>query len=128
MTGGPRPAAGMPPGWPGAVRPPSVPGWERSAAAWLFDLCPADYRGHAVLQRHPVALVHLAAAHVDADLEALRQARGRARSRLTERLGGVVVAELLAALDVEEARLLGARRGVALVAEALDGARHVPRL
>ena len=37
-----------PPGWPRSVRPPGVPGWEESAAAWLLDQCPPEYRGIAV--------------------------------------------------------------------------------
>ena len=35
-----------PAGWPREVRPPGAPGWERSAAEWLLDLCPADWRGY----------------------------------------------------------------------------------
>ena len=52
----------VPPGWPPGVLPPQAPEWERSAVAWLFDLCPPDYRAHEVLRRHPVVLAREAAA------------------------------------------------------------------
>jgi hypothetical protein len=116
-----------PPGWPGEVRPPDAPGWERSAVAWLLDRCPADYRGHPVLSRHPLALAHLAACHVDAELAGLRAARAGARTALIG-LPPSALGETLAALDSEEARLIAARRGVALVTGGLRGERHVPRL
>ncbi len=118
----------VPPGWPAAVRPPGAPGWERTALAWLLDLCPADYRGHAVLTRYPLALCHLAAAHVGAGLTALRQARSSARTVLSEALDPPALVELFETLDVEEARLLAARRGVELLDGALRGRRYVPRL
>ena len=118
----------LPPGWPAEVHPADVPGWERTALAWLFDLCPADYRGHGVLRRHPLALCHLAAAHVEAGLTALRQARSSARAALAATLDPPGLAALFEALDVEEARLLAASRGVRLVDAALRGHRYVPRL
>ena len=45
-----------PPGWPREVRPPDTPDWEVTAAAWLLDLCPPDYRGYTGLRRHVVEL------------------------------------------------------------------------
>jgi len=122
MTGRP------PPGWPDAVRPPEVAGWQHTATSWLLDLCPADYRGYAALTRHPLALVHLAGAHVGADLTALREARASARAALSEVLDARSLAEVLGVLDVEEARLIAARRGVILVEQALRGRRYIPRL
>ena len=50
-----------PAGWPERVRPPGSPEWELSAVAFLFDCCPADFRGYAVLQRHPLVLARFAA-------------------------------------------------------------------
>jgi hypothetical protein len=119
---------GRPPGWPDGVRPPEVAGWQGSATSWLLDLCPADYRGYSVLTRHPLALVHLAGAHVGADLKALREARAGARASLAEVLDARSLAEVLGVLDIEEARLIAARRGVTLVEQALRGRRHIPRL
>ena len=91
---------GVPPGWPEQVLPPQAPDWERSAVAWLYDLCPPDYRAHEVLRRHPVLLARFAAGHVAAGVAAAREGR----------------------------RLLQAGRQVALVDAALRGERHVPRL
>lgn len=124
---GPTPRS-VPPGWPAAVRPPQVEAWQRSAVSWLLDLCPPDYRGHPVLTRHPLALCHLTVAHVEAGLNAIRQARSSARTELSAVLDTPTLAELFEALDVEEARLIAARRGVQLVGEALRGRRYVPRL
>ncbi|MGH8869045.1 MAG: hypothetical protein ACRDYU_13750, partial [Actinomycetes bacterium] len=59
-------APAVPPGWPSEVRPPGAPGWERTAVAWLFDLCPPGYRAHEVLRRHPAVLARFAATHVEA--------------------------------------------------------------
>src|SRR5205823_5855961 len=55
-----------PPGWPRQVRPPDAPGWEHTAAAWLLDLSPPDYRGYPVLRRHLVVLARFAALHLEA--------------------------------------------------------------
>ncbi len=118
----------LPPGWPCAVRPPDVAGWQDTARSWLLDLCPADYRGYPALTRHPLALAHLAAAHVSADLAALREARGSARTALSQALDARSLTEVLGVLDVEEARLIAAHRGVTLVEQALRGRRHIPRL
>ena len=49
-----------PAGWPREVRPPGAPGWEASAAAWLLDLCPADWRGYPGLRKHLVVLARFA--------------------------------------------------------------------
>ncbi|MFZ0531016.1 MAG: hypothetical protein WAL91_10840, partial [Propionicimonas sp.] len=57
-----------PPGWPDRVRPPEAPDWERTAVAFLFDCCPADYRGYPVLRRHPVVLARFAAQFVESQV------------------------------------------------------------
>lgn len=118
----------VPPGWPKAVPPPEVDGWQRRAVGWLLDLCPPDYRGAAVLQRHPVVLAHLAAHHVEGQVEAQRRAAATLRAALAGQVPPAVVEEALEVLDAEEARLLDARRGVRLLADALRGRRYVPRL
>ena len=51
-----RSGAAVPPGWPPLVPPPESPGWQVSAASWLLDFCPADYRAYAGWRRNPVAL------------------------------------------------------------------------
>lgn len=120
--------ARLPPGWPAAVRPPSAPHWERTAVAWLLDLCPAEYRGHPVLLRHPVALARLAGLNVEAGVHAARRALATSRADLSDVLTPVAIAELLEAVESEEARLVAARRSVALVEDALRGLGYVPRL
>jgi hypothetical protein len=118
----------VPPGWPPEVRPPDTPGWERSAAAWLFDLCPPDYRAHDVLRRHPVVLARFAVHHVQAGIEAARQGLGTARAELRDVVDPETVAAAVAAYEREGARLVAASRAVGLVEEALRGRRFVARL
>src|SRR4029078_4800710 len=76
----------LPPGWPGQVHPPGTPDWERSAMAWLFDQCPADYRGYDVLRRQPLVLARFAATALDAAIGAadvgLRTVRVELRDRV----------------------------------------------
>jgi len=117
----------VPAGWPAEVRPPGAPGWERTATGWLFDLCPPDYRGHAVLTRHPAVLAWLAGHHVEGQVEATRRALATARSELAA-VPPPVLRETLDAVEAELARLVGAQRAVGLVAQALSGIRFVPRL
>ncbi len=80
-----------------------------------------------MLTRHPLVLSRVAAHHVRAAVEGNRQARGRARVELRERVDAAVMEEVLLALDAEHARLLAAARAVDLVDQALLGRRFVPR-
>jgi hypothetical protein len=121
-------SASVPPGWPEQVPPPEHPGWQHRAAAWLFDLCPPDYRGHGVLRRHEIVLAHLAAGHVEASLQGVARGIATLRADLADAVPPAAVDEALEALDHERARLLRAQRGVALVEQALAGRRYVPRL
>ncbi|WP_088282682.1 hypothetical protein [Kineosporia sp. A_224] len=118
----------VPPGWPADVRPPGSPDWERSAVAWLLDLCPPDYRGYPVLVRRPVALAWVAVRHVEAAHEGARRALAGVRTALSDAVEPQALAALVEALETEVARLLGTSRAVGLVEEALRGRRHVPRL
>ena len=118
----------VPPGWPVEVLPPQAPDWVRSAVAWLFDLCPPDYRAHEVLRHHPVVLARFAAGHVEAGVEAARGGLRTLRSDLRELVAPDVVAAALAAYDREGRRLVQTGRQVQLVDEALRGQRFVPRL
>jgi len=117
-----------PPGWPRGVKPPAVAGWEETAAAWLLDQCPPDYRAHDVLRRHPLVLARFAAHHVEAALEGARSAYASARRELGDRVPPEVVDASLRALEAEGARLSRTSREVALVEDALLGARWRPRL
>jgi hypothetical protein len=118
----------VPPGWPEQVLPPQAPDWERSAVAWLFDLCPADYRAHEVLRAHPVVLARMARQHVEACVEAARAGIRTARADLSGLVAPEVVEATLAAYDREGRRLVAAGRAVELVESALQGERWVPRL
>jgi hypothetical protein len=118
----------VPPGWPAAVLPPQAPDWERSAVAWLFDLCPPDYRAHEVLRRYPVLLARFAAGHVESAVEAARHGIRTARAELNGVVPPEAVEAALAAYEREGRRLVLTGREIALVDAALRGERHVPRL
>ena len=118
----------IPPGWPAEVLPPAAPDWERSAVAWLLDLCPPDYRAHEVLRRHPVVLARFAAEHVEAAVQAARVGLATVRTDLRGVVPPDAVEAAIVAYEREGARLAGARRGIAMVDRALRGERFVPRL
>jgi len=117
-----------PPGWPRQVRPPGAPGWEHTAAGWLLDICPPEYRGYAVLRRHEVVLARFAALHVEASQAAVRRGLSEARSVLRDVAEPETADAAVQAWQAEEARLVAVRRAVSLVEEALRGRRFVARL
>lgn len=121
-------AAPLPPGWPDAVRPPQSPEWERSAVAWLFDLCPPDYRAHEVLRRYPVVLARLAREHCVAGVQAATQGLATVRADLAGTVPPEAVEATVSAYEREGARLQRAAAAVELVEDALAGRRWVPRL
>ena len=118
----------VPPGWPAEVLPPQAPEWERSAVAWLFDLCPPDYRAHDVLRRYPVVLARFAGEHVRSAVDAARAGLRTTRADLDGVVPAEAVEAALAAYDREGRRLVRTARQVALVDAALRGERWVPRL
>lgn len=118
----------LPPGWPEQVRPPESPDWEQSACAFLLDCCPADYRAHAVLRRHPVVLASLAGQFVESQIRASREALAHARAGLGRFVDATVLDDTVDVLLTEEARLVRTRRAVALVEEALRGRVFIRRL
>ncbi len=121
-----RPVA--PPGWPKQVRPPDTPDWEVTAASWLLDLCPPDYRRYAGLRRHVVVLARFAVLHVEANQAACRRGLSEARADLGQVADLPVVEAAVQTFQLEQARLLAVRRAVGLVEEALRGRRYVARL
>jgi hypothetical protein len=117
-----------PPGWPPEVRPPDTPDWERTAAAWLLDLCPPEYRRYEGLRRHVVVLARFAVLHVEANQAACRRGLSEARADLGQVADLAVVDAAVQTFQLEEARLLAVRRAVGLVEEALRGRRFVALL
>jgi hypothetical protein len=117
-----------PPGWPRQVRPPGAPGWERSAVAWLLDICPPEFRSYPVLRRHDVVLARFAVLHVEACQAAVRRGLSEARAALREVADLAAVEAAVETWQTESARLLAERRAVGLVEEALRGRRFVARL
>jgi hypothetical protein len=117
-----------PPGWPAGVRAPGAPEWERTAVNWLLDVCPPEYRGYAALRRHPVVLARFAVLHVEAGQAAVDRGLSEARGVLRDVAGPGEVAAALEIWGREAARLLGVRRAVGLVEEALRGRRYVARM
>ncbi len=117
-----------PPGWPGQVRPPGAPGWERTATAWLLDICPPEFRSVQVLRRHDVVLARFAVLHVEACQAAVNRGLSEARGGLREVADDLVVEAAVETWQRESARLIGVRRAAGLVEEALRGRRFVARL
>ena len=117
-----------PPGWPRQVRPPDAPDWETTAAAWLLDLCPAEYRRFAGLRRHVVVLARFAVLHVEAQQAATRRGLSEVRADLKDVASQAVVEAAVQTFQLEDARLASVRREVGLVEEALRGRRYRLRL
>jgi hypothetical protein len=105
-----------------------VPGWDRRAIAWLFDLCPPDFRGYELLRRQPVVLARMAAENVAASVEACRKGLATARSDLRDLVPPEAVEEAIALYEREGVRLTAVAGSVRLVEAALQGRRFVPRL
>ncbi|HET7683811.1 MAG TPA: hypothetical protein VFK34_09110 [Marmoricola sp.] len=121
-----RPVA--PPGWPGQVRPPDAPDWERTALNWLLDVCPPEYRGYPALRRHPVLLARFAVLHVEACQAAVNRGLSEARGQLRDVADEQAVEAAVLTWQRESARLIGVRRAVGLVEESLRGRRFRARL
>ena len=109
-----------PPGWPRDLPPAETAAFDERVVPWLLDRLPGDIRASA-LRRHPVALATYAMHHLDGCLVGARSAYARARVELGETLGPAILADVLAALEAEGARLLQSRRESALVLAALVG-------
>jgi hypothetical protein len=120
--------AALPPDWPEEVGPPGAPGWERSAVAWLYDLCPSEYRRYPLLSRHPLLLARLACQEAESSLHAARRGWSTARADLQGQVEPQVIDALFGMYAQEGPRLAALTRSVRLVSEALAGVRRRPRL
>jgi hypothetical protein len=110
------------------VPPADSPGWQVPAVSWLLDHCPADYRGYASWRKNPVALAWVAARHIDAQLEAIRQAYREVRVDLGDLVSTEALSQIQSDLEAEGLRLRASARGAGLLYDALQGRRYVPRL
>jgi hypothetical protein len=122
------PQAYSPPGWPSRVRPPNTPDWEATAAAFLLDCCPSDYRAYPVLRRHPVVLARFAAEFVESQVRASADGLAGVRTSLADHVPPEVVQSAAEAWAEQGARLVRLRREVGLVEEALRGKVFVRKL
>lgn len=109
----------LPPGWPRAVPPPVGEGWVPDAVAWLLDRCPPEYRGIAVVRNHPRVLVAFAQSQVQAQRDGTDRALRGVRTRLRGE-DPRVIAQAVAALESEQARLELLERSVEALSDALD--------
>jgi hypothetical protein len=117
-----------PVGWPSQLPPPGSSEWQERASAWLFDLCPGEYRSYELLRRHPVILARLAHAHINAAIVAAREGWTRARVELKELVDPATVDGAISMYEREGARLAALLREVSLVETALaDHASRQPR-
>lgn len=96
--------------------------------SWLLDHCPADYRGYPGWRKNPVALAWVAVRHIDADLEAMRQAYREVRVDLGDLVSTEALAEIQSDLGKEGLRLRASARSARLLYDGLQGKRYVPRL
>jgi hypothetical protein len=81
-----------------------------------------------VIARHPVIAARLAARHVEAAAQGCRHAMSTIRADLADAVPPPAIEQAIEALEAEQARLLAAARGVALVEQALRGRRFASRL
>jgi hypothetical protein len=112
----------VPRGWPAGVWPPTEPGWQDTASAWLLDQAPPEWRLVSVLRRYPNVLAWLTVHHLDAQLRAARNAW----IDLPQDENAPVaqeIREMLAEVGPELARRL---RGAQYLQAALDDVRNRP--
>ena len=122
------PVSVAPPGWPESVRPPGAPDWDKTAVAYLFDCCPADFRGYRVLRHHPLVLAQFAEHFVEGQCRAVQEGLASVRTALKGEVRPDVV-ETAAEIWLEQgAALMRTRRAVGLIGQALRGRTFLAKL
>jgi hypothetical protein len=111
----------LPPGWPQQVSFPGSEEWPRTAAAYLLDCCPADFRGYQLLRRHPVVLARFASHVVDGQIAAARHGVADVRTSLNRHVDPPVLEAAVEIWLEQAARLALTRRAVGLLEEAVRG-------
>ena len=96
--------------------------------AYLFDCCPADFRGYRVLRLHPLVLARFAVHFVAGQCQAAQEGLAGIRTSLDGRVPAPVVEAAAEAWLEQAARLVRTKRAVGLVEEALGGQEFTPRL
>lgn len=115
--------SGYPPGhWPAGVHPPGAETFEQTAAVWLFDQLPPDYRLHGVLRRYPVVLARLACEHITASLESARAGYRAARVDLRGHLPAHALEQVMEVYLTEGRRLAETLKEAEAIDRALRGA------
>ena len=117
-----------PPGRPDEVPDPAVPDWDVRAVAWLFDQCPADYRGYDVFRRHPLVLAHVAKGCLAAAVQAAEDGIRSVRHDLRGEVNSQTIEQAVAAYEHERHRLRAASVAADLIWRALRGERWASRL
>ncbi len=105
--------------WPGSVLRPDVLGFEQSAKAWLFDICPARWQSEQLFQRRPDELARLVRFHLEAQLGTIQAALRRTRGSRTS----PDVQELLEVYQRESDWVVAMRDRVCAVESALQERR-----
>jgi hypothetical protein len=110
-----------PPGWPSDLPPPGTAAFAERVSGWLLDRCAPEVRSARAVRRYPVALAHVAVAHLEALVAGQREAYRSARRDLTDTLPPDALAAVLADLEAIGHTAVGQLREVRLVADALQG-------
>ena len=106
-------------GWPQDLVPVVAPDFLERVIGWLLDRGPADLRT-SPLRSYPLALAYLVEHHLEADVQAIREAYRHARAELGEHVSAAELTVIQQALEAQGALALATRREVALVRQAVE--------
>jgi hypothetical protein len=109
----------VPAGWPEAVAPPGVDGWEASATEWLLGLVPDLRTGPAAARRHPVILAAIARHVLTGAADGARDGYRTARTELGEAVPPHVIDAALTAYRDLGRQMVRDAKAAGLVERAL---------